>query len=180
MTKEEFALIVKGMKAIYTEPTFIPDQYAFEMWYSLLKDMDYQTCSLATQRWMSSNSKVPKPADIRDMTVKNAEPEELSEMAAWNLVAKALRNGNYGAQEEFDKLPPLVQKAVGAPSQLRMWAADPEYNESVVSSNFMRSYRACVARSNEDARIPQAIKDLITQTNVKGIEQAAGELQGVV
>lgn len=39
MTEKEFSILVKGMKAIYAQPTFIPDAYAFKVWFSLLEDL---------------------------------------------------------------------------------------------------------------------------------------------
>lgn len=42
MTREEFKTLVKGMKAVYAQPTFIPDQDAFNVWFELLKDIPYQ------------------------------------------------------------------------------------------------------------------------------------------
>ena len=37
------------------------------------------------------------------------EPEGISELEAWAMVSKALRNGLYGSESEFDKLPKNVQ-----------------------------------------------------------------------
>lgn len=45
MTREEWAVLVKAMKAVYTSPSFLPDQYAFDTWYGLLKDLDYKLLS---------------------------------------------------------------------------------------------------------------------------------------
>lgn len=45
-------------------------------------------------------------------------PKQLNELEAWSLVEKAIRNSIYNSQEEFSKLPPLVQKAVGSPNVL--------------------------------------------------------------
>lgn len=93
-------------------------------------------------------------------------PQELNEMEAWFLVSRALRNGYYGAVEEFNKLPPLVQKAVGSPDNLRNWAlTDSKSIENVVQSNFMRSYRTVVNRAKEYQRMPKDIKALIESTN---------------
>lgn len=182
ITTDEVKRILAAIKIAYPNFKVENPQLAVDMYKAMFQDYTYEQVETGVRRFIATDRSgfAPSIGQIIDNIVKVKEPEELSEMAAWNLVAKALRNGNYGAEEEFNKLPPLVQKAVGAPSQLRMWAADDEFNESVVSSNFMRSYRAIVSRSHEDARIPQAIKDLITQTNVKGIEQAAGELQEVL
>lgn len=133
------------MKAIYSEPTFIPDKDSFEVWYALLSDLDYEAVNKATQKWMLNNSKTPKPSDIRGMTVTYGN-EELNELSAWSLVSKALKNGYYGAEEEYNKLPEPIQKALGSPAQLRVWAIDEHFNESVVSSNFMRAYKNTLER----------------------------------
>lgn len=47
MTREEFKTLVKGMKAVYAQPTFIPDQDAFNVWFELLKDIPYQQANVA-------------------------------------------------------------------------------------------------------------------------------------
>ena len=82
------------------------------------------------------------------------------------LVSRALRNGYYGAVEEFNKLPPLVQKAVGSPDNLRNWAlTDINSIENVVQSNFMRTYRTVVNRAKEYQKMPKDIQALIENTN---------------
>ena len=93
-------------------------------------------------------------------------PQELNEMEAWALVSKALRNGYYGAVEEFDNLPPLVQKAVGTPDNLRNWSqANTESVENVIQSNFMRSYRTVVKREEEIKKMPVDVQALIENVN---------------
>ena len=87
-------------------------------------------------------------------------------MAAWGLVSKALRNGTYGAVEEFNKLPPLVKQAVGMPDNLKNWAtSDYQTIETVIQSNFLRTYETVVKRANEINRMPDNIKSLIEKTN---------------
>ena len=38
MRKEEFKILVKAMKAVYADPKFIPDQYAYDVWFAMLED----------------------------------------------------------------------------------------------------------------------------------------------
>ncbi|MGN0346321.1 MAG: hypothetical protein ACI4DU_03445, partial [Lachnospiraceae bacterium] len=45
--------------------------------------------------------------------------------------------------------------------QLRTWALDENYNEQVVSSNFMRCYRTELARHEELSKMPAEVKALI-------------------
>ena len=51
MDREEFKVLVKGMKAVYAQPTFIPDQDAFNMWFALLGDL-----SMKFAAWQSRNT----------------------------------------------------------------------------------------------------------------------------
>lgn len=167
MTREEFAVIVKGLKAVYTHPSFIPDKDAFNVWYSLLGDLTYQQASSATQKFMLTSSKNPTPADIREQCRSITTPEEMNEMSAWSLVSKALRNGIYGAQEEFDQLPETVKSAVGTPDNLKNWAvADENSVETVIQSQFLRSYRVAVARKKELEKLPPRLREEISKLNL--------------
>lgn len=87
---------------------------------------------------------------------------ELTETEAWNIVAAAIRNGLYGASEEFKKLPPTIRRIVGSPNTLREWARmDTDTVHSVVASNFQRSYKAISAREHEIRKLPPDVKNLL-------------------
>lgn len=154
MTRDEFKILVKAMKAVYTQPSFIPDQDAFNIWYEMLKDLDYKTASYAVKKYMQSEEREPRVASIRKHaeSLLQKENDELNEMAAWGLVLKAIRNSGYNSEEEFNKLPPVVQRAVSSPSQLKEWALQEDIDGtwmSVLQSNFMRTYRAEEEREKE-------------------------------
>lgn len=51
MEREEFKILVKAMKAVYAQPTFIPDKDAFDVWYGLLQDLPYEQANLAIQKY---------------------------------------------------------------------------------------------------------------------------------
>lgn len=74
---------------------------------------------------------------------------------AWDLVTKAIRNAAYHSEEEFAKLPPIVQRAVGGASVLREWAqTDLTSIQTVVASNFKRSYDIELKREKESLVVP--------------------------
>lgn len=166
MTKEEFKVLCKGMKSVYAQPTFIPDNDAFNVWYELLKDVDYKVCAVAIQTYMSTEKFPPTIADIREKAFRN-NVEELSEAEAWDMVRKAISRSSYHSDYEYMKLPEEVKKAVGSPSQLRIWATDTEFNDSVVQSNFLRSFREAKKRTEEFAKLPVSIQTMIAETNNK-------------
>lgn len=62
-------------------------------------------------------------------------------------------------------MPPIVQKAVGSPSQLRNWSqTDSDSVENVIQSNFMRTYRQELAKDREMRKIPQDTRFALEQS----------------
>lgn len=169
MTRDEFKVLVKSLKAVYTQPSFIPDKHAFEVWYGLLGDLDYEICSKAIMKHMQTVEREPTVASIRKQVASLQDTKgELNEMAAWQLVLKAMRNSIYHSEEEFAKLPPIVQKAVVSPGQLREWAMAEDVDGTwmnVTQSNFMRTYRAELAREREMDKLSPEIRRLMCITN---------------
>ena len=104
----------------------------------------------------------PVPGQIKAKMRLITEPDQMSEMEAWTLVSKALKNSTYGASEEFERFPPIVKRIVGNPSQLREWGLmDSETVHSVVASNFQRSYKAIAAKEREIGKLPSDVKLLV-------------------
>lgn len=164
MTKKEFLVIVKGLKAVYSDPKFLADKDAIDVWYGLLCDLPYQVLSAAAQQYMMQETFPPTIAGLRKKAAEIQAPvqDEMSELAAWSLVRKALGNSAYNAESEFDKLPELCQQAVGNPANLHEMALmDMDTVNSVEQSHFIRNYRTMLKRKREDAQIAPAVRMLI-------------------
>lgn len=177
MGKEEFAILVKAMKAVYSDVKFIADSDAFNVWYELLKDIPYEVCQAAVHKYMSTNTFPPTIADIRKIAFEVSQPEMMNEAEAWALVLRAIGNGLYNAQNEFNKLPAACQRAVGRPEVLKEWAnMEIDTVNSVIQSNFMRVYKAQCQKEQEYGQLPASTKamiDKITEhTSMKFLEEA--------
>lgn len=173
MTRDEFKVLVKAMKAVYSSENFIADRDAFEVWFGLLKDLSYKQANLAIQKYMTSEKFPPTIADIRTKATEIIAPaeESMSELQAWALVQKALRNSGYNSEEEFAKLPEACQRAVGTAANLKEWATmDSDQVATIEQSHFIRNYRTAVQRMKEDARLPENVRMLIADM---GKEHAA-------
>ena len=139
-----------------------------DVWNMMLEEYSYNQVSIALKAYVTSDTSgfAPSVGEIVAKIQTISQPQELDGMAAWGLVSKALRNGTYGAVEEFNKLPPLVRQAVGIPDNLKNWAtSDYQTIETVIQSNFLRTYEVVVKRANEINRMPDNIKSLIEKTN---------------
>ena len=151
-------------------PNYKPNNLSetVDVWQMMLDEYSYNQVSIALKAYVTSDTSgfAPSVGEIVAKIQLVSQPQELDGMAAWGLVSKALRNGTYGAVEEFNKLPPLVKQAVGMPDNLKNWAtSDYQTIETVIQSNFLRTYETAVKRANEINRMPDDIKSLIEKTN---------------
>ena len=135
------------------------------LWAEMLADYDGRIVMAAVKTLMAENRAfAPTIGEIQTRVREITATNELSEAEAWALVSKACANGSYGYMEEYAKLPPEVQAAVGSAEQLREWAKmDEETVQSVVASNFMRSYKVAKKRAEFMAALPEGVKNLLTE-----------------
>ena len=170
MTRDEVKRIIQIMCATY--PNWHPADLSstVDAWHLMLEDYPYNQIAIALKAYVTSDASgfAPSVGQLISKLTTITASNEPSELEAWSMVSKALRNGYYGAEEEFAKLPELVQKAVGNPSNLRQWAqTDVESVENVIQSNFLRTYRNVVKRAEEVSRLPSDIKALIQANETK-------------
>lgn len=168
MTEEKVGELLMTIQAYY--PNYNPPdkKITLNAWYIMLAEYSEELVLQALRACIATNTSgfAPDVGQIMSKIQTISQPQELDGMAAWGLVSKALRNGTYGAVEEFNKLPPLVRQAVGMPDNLKNWAtSDYQTIETVIQSNFLRTYETVVKRANEINRMPDDIKSLIEKTN---------------
>ena len=165
MTREDVIKIMSVLRGAY--PGFyrgISKAEALDtinLWADMFANDDAALVGVAVKCLIETDEKGFPPtigqvkAKMRMLTSKTGPTES----EAWNLVAAAVKNGLYGAAEEFAKLPDVCQRIVGSPSQLRDWAMmDSSALHSVAASNFQRSYRAISEREKEIAKLPEDVK----------------------
>lgn len=174
MTREETKQFLMRISSVY--PNWKPQaelKYVVETWWEYLSEYTYNEMKIALKTYIVTDTSgfAPAPGQLIDKLQTITAPAELSEMEAWSLVSRALRNGYYGAEQEFEKLPPIVQKVVKTPSQLRNWSqTNSDSVENVIQSNFMRTYRQELAKNREMRKIPQNIRDTLEQSENNLIE----------
>lgn len=168
MNKTETAKIISILQINYPDNFRGKSEAAIEatvnLWAKAFVDDAYAVVSAAVMSHIVSDTNrfMPPIGVIKAKTAEMIKPDEMTEQEAWGLVAKALRNSTYGADEEYAKLPPAVQRAVGGASQLRDWAMmDTETVQSVVASNFQRSYRVTSQRERDWEKLPSGVKQFI-------------------
>lgn len=172
MTREETQTLLMAIVTYY--PNYkVPATDAemkvwLDVWQDMFSDVPYEKVMKALKAFVKSNPTGFGPfiGQLNDMVCRIdelTEDDSANEMEAWDMVAKALRRSSWHSEEEFNKLPPLVKKAVGSSQMLHNWATDDNYSESVVMSQFLRTYRAEVERSRQLRRMPVEIQRQVEQ-----------------
>lgn len=149
MNQPETLKIMAVLQAAY--PNFYKDKSDDELdgiislWHKMFELDTYEIVSAAVMTFISTDTKgfPPVIGIIKDKIIRLTTPEQMTEMEAWQLVSRALENSNYNSLQEFEKLPFEIQYVIGSPSVLKEWSTiDTSTVQSVIQSNFMRSFRA--------------------------------------
>ena len=164
MTREETKAILAVLKAGY--PNFYKDmtkedaKNTVDLWATMFTDDSARLVTEAVKSLICTLKYPPTIADVKEKIAMITQPLMMTEMEAWQMVKSAI--SYYNAAETFERLPPILRRIVGSPNQLREWAMmDTETVQSVIQSNFMRSYRVRLAHEREYAMLPSSTKQLI-------------------
>lgn len=181
MTREDTIKILSVLRGAY--PAFYRDitkqeaESTIALWVSMFEEEPYELVGAAVKAFISGDSKGFPPAigQIKERIRQITQPEEMTEQEAWSYVSKALRNSTYGSEEEFAKLPPEVQAVVHDPGQLKQWAMSAaDEVETVIASNFMRSFRAKQKATKEYLALPTDVKRLMIAAGYSDNPTATG------
>lgn len=185
MNRDETALIMATLRAAY--PSFYRNaseydaQTALNLWATMFEDEPYKLVEAAVMQYIATDAKgyPPHLGAIKNSVYKLSTPDaDMSEMEAWGLVKNAIRGASLSpctrrfiggeleektsAERNFDELPTILQGIVGSPYQLAAWAEVPsEDMETVVQSNFMRSYRARAQHERERMLMPSSVREMV-------------------
>lgn len=168
MTLEETGIVMDILTTAY--PHFYggsnaPDMVkAIRLWREMFARDDVALVAAAVKGLIESDSKgfPPHIGAVKEKLRLISGGDEMTELDAWEVVSRALRNSTYGSREEFQRFPPIIKRLVGSPAQLREWGTmDSETVHSVVASNFQRSYKTIAQREREIAKLPPDVKELV-------------------
>ena len=163
-TMKILAIIRAAYPRFYVGTTLDDADAAGNLWHSFFADDDASLVSDAVRTFIANDTKgfPPVVGQIReklDVINQAVNGFELTPQNAWGLVKKALKDSAYHSAERFAELPEVVQEVVGSPSQLYEWAVSNDgVSESVIASNFQRSFAARAAVHKEIRMMPGDVR----------------------
>ena len=165
MTRDEVKKLLAIMTTTFPNYKIENVEQTIGTWQMLLDEYDANEIFLAFKGFVKNNNSGFAPS-VSQLINQLEQPKDLAVMdvsEAWALVRRAIGRGSHYSKAEFEKLPPLVQKAVGSAEQIHLWAIDEDYNNEVVMSLFQKNYKTICERQRTYERLPQQLQTRVTQ-----------------
>lgn len=169
MEREQFKILCKGMKAVYTQETFLPDADAFNIWFSLLGDLEYPVLNAAIQKHMLTNKFPPTIAELREAatTIRAGSVPDWGE--GWEKVLQAIRQFGYMRESEaLRTMDELTRKCVQRLGWRNLCMSE---NNNTDRANFRMIYEQLQSREQKERILPIALSNTIKQLNVQNVKQ---------
>jgi len=175
MTRDETKDILMKIDGLF--PNWKPGNLTvlLDTWAVVLGNYTKQQVDAALIAYISGDTSgfAPSPGQLLGIirTASENPMDTLTPLEAWGLVYKAICNSGYHAEEEFNRLPEICQKAVGSSHNLaEMAAMDTATVQSVEQSHFIREYESLRRQVEKREQIPESVRAAIGTAETQGIE----------
>ena len=164
MTRENTVDLIRSIVSLY--PNWKPENLTetVNAWHWALEEYPAAIVKAALQIYVKTNNTgfAPSVSQIIGCMHKPSEVEQLSEGEAWNMVKRAIQDSAYHSEERFNELPPIIQRCVGSANMLFQWGqTDSDTVNTVIMSNFQRTYRAVLSKQDFNNKVPEQISDVV-------------------
>ena len=174
-TTQILAILKRAYPVFYKGLTKQDADGIVDLWHGMFEEDDVLLVINAIKAFIATDDKGYPPVIgvIKRKMREICQPEIMTELEAWNYIKKAVSNSLYNSKQEYDKLPPSIQKLVGNHNVLKEWASiETGQLDTVVQSNFMRSFKARAEKEKEYMALPRSVREFsrqITAGMVRGI-----------
>lgn len=184
MNKADVLKVMTVLKAAY--PNFYRNvggeeaEGVVNLWIDMFSGDDSVLVMAAVKTLIALDEKgfPPHIGAIKARMRQLTQPIDMTELEAWALVRRAMCDASMGpesrlfmngimdertsAERNYDALPEIIRRLVGSASQLATWAdLKPEDVETVIQSNFMRSYRARSVQERDEKAVSDSVRMLM-------------------
>lgn len=136
------------------------------LWEAQFKDYEFENVAIATNTFISKDLSgfAPTIAQIKDIAYNLINPNKRTDDEIWIPVHKAICNGYYNTQEEYDKLPDDIKKCVTT-TQIKEWSLRDSDEMPFIRQEVIKEYRQKESRQKEYDLLPNKAKLMIGDKN---------------
>ena len=170
MTISDIKKLLITINALYPNWKVENPEATTQAWHWALEEYPASAVNAALQIYLKTDKTgvTPSVSQLIGCMHSPKQNDQLTEGEAWYQVKRAMNGSAWNAQENFDKLPPLVQKAIGSASVLRQWGlTDSDEVNTVIMSNFQRTYKALLSKQEFNDKVPAQLSDRVKAIEAK-------------
>lgn len=178
MKKTETVNCIQYLDAAYPLAYKRFDKEKFEnliaVWYNTFSEYPVEMVMVGIQGYISTDTSgfPPSPGQVIKVIQDLTAERETNSMEAWAIVKRAVNSPRDRLEETFRSLPPLIQRVIGGHHQLMSWGnVSEEEFETVIQSNFMRTYETEKRRQKQIDMLPERIRRMMPdRRNIERID----------
>ena len=145
MSREDIKRLLGMITITYPNFKLNDPSLAVDVWHRILEPDDAQNIFDAFSVYARTDTSgfAPSPGKLH-MMIADRLSDEIDEGEIMTMLTLASRNANYGFQEEFDKMPKALQKAIGSPTNIRNWGQMSQEQLNYAFNNVVKAYKRTV------------------------------------
>ncbi len=145
MTREDIKRLLGMITITYPNFKLNDPALAVDVWHQILEPDEAQNIFDAFSVYARTDTSgfAPSPGKLH-MMIADRLSDEIDEGEIMTMLTMASRNANYGFQDEFDKMPKALQKAVGSPTNIRNWGQMEQDQLNYTFNNIIKAYKRTV------------------------------------
>lgn len=174
MNEKEFLAISSVIKAAYPNQGIMPSKESLDVWYGMLKDLDYVPVRNAVQEIIATSKYAPSIAEIREKATQRVTEQVPEWGDAWEEVLKAIRK--HGYMQELDALNSMSELTRRCVKRLGWQNICMSENVTADRANFRTIYEKEMQNIRTANQIPISVRN----EKMVLLEQAIGKLPGLL
>lgn len=159
MTKEEWAKLVMSIKDLYPAEKILNTEHAIQLWYEMLKDLDYKDIGKGLWKYALENKFPPTISDLREQAALIQYGEFNSWEEEWEKVRKAIRFCGYTHEREaLASLPKMTRTIVERLGFQNLCLSE---NPAVDRANFRDIYKNMVLKEKQTEQMSVKLRNAL-------------------
>lgn len=156
MSEQEFMKIASAIKTSYPSVNVLKDKSSMDIWYMMLRDLDYRVCQNAVLELISTLKFPPTIAEIREKSTNYTSLPIKDWGEAWESVLMAIRKFGYMQElEALEYMDELTRKCVKRIGFQNICMSE---NISADRANFRMIYETESNRRRVDNQLPLQLR----------------------
>lgn len=165
MTKEEWARLVLSIKDLYPAEKILNTDHAIELWYKMLKDLDYNDLAKGLWKYTLENKFPPTISDLRGQAAAIKFGEVNTWEEEWQKVCNAIRYYGYMRETEaLNSLTGITKTIVARLGYQNLCASE---NPAVDRANFRDIYNNLANKQKEREQMSAPIRTVLDTATEK-------------